>query len=185
VRDPCPQDRPTERSAPLEWSDQRSRPSSVSERSMAWYNGVMPLGPEIAEWAELQRTLHELVRGAGAAFAAVIDESANVWCATDATQAMVRATGRFYDREIAGRAGPLLRRGGRISVSRSESPPEDSYLAESFAGIYVLVVWFDQPFGPPLVQARVRRTLPRIESLTVALPPPDGPSAGAASKRRA
>jgi hypothetical protein len=146
----------------------------------------MPLGPEIAEWLELQRQLSELVRGAGAASAAILDESANVWCATETTEAMASATRRFHDREIAGRAGQPLRRGGHVSVARSAPAPEDAYLAQSFAGTYILVLWFDGPFAPPLVQARVRRALPRIESLAITLPPPDGPDgAEGAGKRRA
>lgn len=68
---------------------------------------------------------------------------------------------------------------------RPHEAPNDSYLGESFAGIYVLVVGFDGTFDPFRARARVREALPRIEALTLALPPPDGPAAGeGASKLR-
>ena len=144
----------------------------------------MQLGPEIAEWVELQRQLSELVRGTGAASAAILDESAHVWCATDTSQALVDAARRFHGAELAGGTGRPHRRGDHVSVVHSASPPDDAYLAQSFAGSYILVVWFAGPFASPLVQARVRRALPRIESLTITLPPPDGPDAGETTGRR-
>jgi hypothetical protein len=39
----------------------------------------------------------------------------------------------------------------------------------------VVCVWFGAPFELELVRARVRRSLDRIEALTLALPPPGGP----------
>ena len=49
-----------------------------------------------------------------------------------------------------------------------------SYIAESFAGIYVLVAWFNEPSDAYLA---IRQAIPRIEGLTLSLPPPDGPDA--------
>ncbi len=59
-----------------------------------------------------------------------------------------------------------------MHVAKTEG--DDRYVAESFAGIYAVVVWFDRPFEPPLVHARIRRSLPEIEALILALPPPGG-----------
>ena len=59
------------------------------------------------------------------------------------------------------------------------------YVAESFASIYVLVVWFDVAFEPELVRARIRRALPRIEALTLSLPPSGPGTDEGAIKRRA
>jgi hypothetical protein len=86
-----------------------------------------------------------------------------------------RAADRFYRAEVAPRAASL-RRGGRLSVANVDG--DDRYIAESFAGIYVVVVWFEGPFELDLARARVRRAQPRIEALTLALPPPDGPGTG-------
>ncbi|XYH97704.1 hypothetical protein ACMHYB_59785 [Sorangium sp. So ce1128] len=145
----------------------------------------MPLGDDIPAWTALRDTLGELVARAGAAAAAVIDASNNVWCAWPVAPTVLPLAARFSEREIAERSGRPLRRGGRLRVARPAAAPEDSYLAESFGGIYVLVLWFNGPFDPDFQRARLRRELPRIEALTAALPPPDGPlvGEGAAKKR--
>ncbi len=44
----------------------------------------------------------------------------------------------------------------------------------SFAGVYVLIPFFDGEHSPAWVNAAVRRALPTIESLTTSVPPPDG-----------
>ena len=63
---------------------------------------------------------------------------------------------------------------------------DDCYAAMSFAGIYAVVVWFDRAFESALVRARIRRALPEIEALTLALPPSGGPGSDeAAAKVRA
>ncbi|WP_437589661.1 hypothetical protein [Sorangium sp. So ce1000] len=143
----------------------------------------MPLSEDIPEWKALRDTLSDLVARAGAAAAAVIDESNNIWCAWPVAPTVVPLAARFAERELGDRSGPPLRRGGRLRVARPAAPPEDSYLAESFGGIYVLVLWFGGPFDADFQRARLRRELPRIEALTVALPPPDGPEAGEGAAR--
>ncbi len=45
--------------------------------------------------------------------------------------------------------------------------------AVSFAGVYLLIVWFRGRFDASAVQASVARQLPEIERLTMALPPDD------------
>jgi hypothetical protein len=73
-----------------------------------------------------------------------------------------------------------------VSRSRRALTLWDSYDAESFAGIYVVVVWVEGSPDSTLVRARLRAAIPKIEALTIALPPPDGPDATAgASKVRA
>lgn len=52
------------------------------------------------------------------------------------------------------------------------------YAAESFASVYVLVVWFTDLTDPTAHTPALRAALPRIEALMVALPPPDGPGSG-------
>lgn len=61
--------------------------------------------------------------------------------------------------------------------------PKDRYVALSFANIYTLVVAFDVAVLPHMVRARMRRALPVIEALTLALPPSGGPGSEAVEQR--
>lgn len=76
-----------------------------------------------------------------------------------------------------------LRRGGHLAyVVR-----EDAFgiLARSFAGIYVLVLVFDHLFDELRAERSVRESLPRIESLVLALPPLDpDPTGGVTALRQ-
>jgi hypothetical protein len=98
------------------------------------------------------------------------------------------AADRFYREEIVPRM-KMMRRGQKFEVVRrfaDVNKSNDRYFAVSFAGIYALVVWFDDAFAVEWVRACVRKALPRIESLVLDLPPSDGPFAGErASKSRA
>lgn len=136
------------------------------------------LGSHDATWEALREALARLAAETEAASAAVLDESNDLWCAWPPTDETARAAERLYLRELTGPRGASLRKGGRLSIARVHEPPEDSYLAESFAGIYVLALWFDGPFDAFTTRVRLRAALPRIEALTVALPPPDGPAGG-------
>jgi hypothetical protein len=84
------------------------------------------------------------------------------------------AADRFYRAEIVERAS-ALRKGAKLDIAKTDGA--DRYAALSFAGIYALVVWFDDAFGSALVKARIRRALPNIERLTLSLPPSGGPGA--------
>jgi hypothetical protein len=64
-----------------------------------------------------------------------------------------------------------LRKGGHLHLLRSVEPPFAA--AESFAGVYMVLLLFDGPFDGARVSALVRHALPEIEALTVSLPPPD------------
>jgi hypothetical protein len=146
---------------------------------------MMPLGSHIPAWLRLQDALRELVQRIGATDAVVLDESNCVWCTSGLSHDNLDAIKRLYEREVEKLHVPL-RRGGRLSVARSAESPANAYLAESFGGFYILALWFNGAFEPALARARVRRELPRIERLTLALPPPDGPdSASAAGRMRA
>ncbi len=60
-------------------------------------------------------------------------------------------------------------------------------VARSFAGIYLLIVVFDQPFDELRAERAIGEGLPRIERLVLALPPLDpkpAPQAGVMSLRR-
>ena len=66
-----------------------------------------------------------------------------------------------------------MRRGQRVRVHRTLGT--ERYVAESFAAIYVVVVWFDDAFDLKDVEAKVHEALPEIEAIVLAMPPFDGP----------
>ncbi|WP_437756922.1 hypothetical protein [Sorangium sp. So ce1389] len=146
----------------------------------------MPLSDEVPEWKALRDALRDLVARAGGRAAAVVDASGSLFCTWPVEASVLPLAARFLERELTEPRCLALRRGGRLRAAHPAAPGEDSYLATSFGGIYVLVLWFDGPFEPDFQKARLQRELPRIEALTAALPPPDGPQAGeGAAKQRA
>ena len=146
----------------------------------------MPLGLDNPEWRALYEALADLCDETGATHGAVFDEAPIMWCAYNTDEVTphdveISATDVFT-REVA----PIkasVRRGARLSVCRS-GRDDALYIAESFAGIYVLALWFRARFLEELVRARVRIALPKIEALTLALPPPDGPDETSGAGRR-
>lgn len=156
----------------------------------------MTLGPHVPEWQALRRALDSLVAECeGAILAAVLCESNVLWCWSrptahlrDRWSEVVCRTDVFHAGEVASLRLPL-RRGGRLSVARrrerlrlvptaGSAPSWLVYAAESFASVYVLVVWFTDLTDPTAHTPALRAALPRIEALMVALPPPDGPGSG-------
>jgi len=132
---------------------------------------------EATPWDALRETLARLVEETGAEAAAVLDQSNDLWCASPPTNDVALAAERLQERELSGARGASLRKGAHLSMARIEEHG-DSYVAESFAGIYVVALWFAGTFDPFTARARLRAALPRIEALTLALPPPDGPAGG-------
>jgi hypothetical protein len=149
----------------------------------------MSLGPSHPVWTKLYTALASLASECGGTFAFVLDEGNGLWCVglphqapTTFTAHENRAADRFY-RDVIVPKMTSLRRGVHLDVAKVDG--DDRHAALSFAGIYVVVVWFDAPFDPSLVRARLRRALPEVEKLTLALPPYDGPGTdeGAARAR--
>lgn len=148
--------------------------------------------------AMLNEALGELVEMLGASHALVLDQSELVWGAFHPFAVpearVLEDAQRFYLRDVAPRSA-ALKRGKRLYVCEPSfeerrrdgavtdvTPP---HFAKSFANIYVLVVWFDAPFEELEARDLVDAALPRIERLTLALPPPDGPhlTSGVGRKR--
>jgi len=155
----------------------------------------MPLGIDNPAWAALSRALAGLCNALGATHAAIFDESCLMWCAyfaspnastEDLGERLEKDAMVVFERHVAPIKDQMRRGGSRLRVCRSGPALGDFYVVESFANIYVLAVWFAGRFPElPSIQ-HVRRELPRIEALTAALPPPDGPDAdGAVAKRHA
>lgn len=147
----------------------------------------MPLGPQNPTWSKLYEALAALARTSGGTFAFVVDEGNGLWCVgladsppTTATRHEDQAADRFYRDEVVPRM-TSLRHGIRIDVVKNDGTGR--YVALSFASLYVVVVWFEGTFEPALVRARIRRALPEIEALTVALPPSGGPGHDAGARK--
>jgi hypothetical protein len=158
----------------------------------------VPLDFHDPAWRKLHDALASLVAESGGEFAFVIDVGNLLWCIAlaesdlgvnggvagaalrvmrahrlrDFTKSENRAPDRFYQSEMVPRL-TAMRRGTRLNVEKTEGA--DRYLAISFAGIYVLVVWFEEEFPPSAARALIRRALPEIEALTLTLPPSGGP----------
>ncbi len=107
----------------------------------------------------------------------VCDQSANAWCAASMVD-LPNPAGDILERALRSRGPGKMRIGVRVSHADVDTAPY--YLAESFGGIYLVLLWFWEPFDPALQQGHVRRALPRIARLTISLPPPDGPQRNAA-----
>jgi hypothetical protein len=120
----------------------------------------------------LHAVLLDLATECEASCVAVIDDGNGLWCTSHI--GFEKAADRFYRTEIALQPDVHLRRGKPLHVVRDQ-PPDRAYLAESFASIYVVVMFFDRAFDPFTTRTRLRAALPRIEALTLALPPPFGP----------
>jgi hypothetical protein len=138
--------------------------------------------------ATLELLLQTLVESSGATLGAVVDEGNGLWCIVRSPRCTHVAKYRedlvadaFYRHEIAPRAGEM-RRGAHLSIQQLEGA--HPYIGESFASLYVLVLWFESSFSPELVRARMRRAIPAIESIIVSMPPRGpGPSTKAAKAR--
>jgi len=132
-------------------------------------------GPNVPEWNALRTELDLLVTEIGAVRAAVLDEANILWCWSSSPTGTVaeddaevhRLARLFHEVELSEGS---LRRGRHLSILRRE--PDTSYVAESFAGIYVLVVWCHALFPALSAQTTVKNALAKIETLTAALPRP-------------
>jgi hypothetical protein len=157
-------------------------------------------------WKKLYEALANLAAESGGDLAFVIDIGNVPWCiaratpapwlvtmedgtiisskdhmaSTFITQAEERAAARFYKSEMVPRL-TAMRRGTRFDVAKTEG--DDCYVGMSFAGIYAVAVWFDEPFDPAFVRLLVRRALPEIEALTLGLPPSGGPGFDAGAQK--
>lgn len=101
----------------------------------------------------------------------------------------------FYRRQIAPRRQALAR-GERLDYvqhgvqmfgtdSRMRVLRPYTIFARSFANIYVLVVWISGPYDETTTRTEMQRSLPRVEALTVSLPPPSPEPAEGVGKQRA
>jgi hypothetical protein len=133
------------------------------------------------ELEALTLALLELVRDSGASLGAIVDESSVVWCVVPASAEAEAIVDQFFRTEIAPNTKSLLH-GHRLSIHQGSGPFR--CVAESFAALYVIALWLEAEFDTELVRARIRLALPKIEALTLAVPPFDGPGSGGGAQQR-
>ncbi|MDC0743850.1 hypothetical protein [Polyangium mundeleinium] len=154
----------------------------------------MASADEIPAWLKLHRRLVSLQDGVGATNALVCDLSGSIFCCglsrrwegipalrlaatLGETQAQLArelpAIGEMFERVLRARPPGKEKPGARFTVALVDEEP--FAYAQSFAGVYVLLLCFSGPFTPFPVASKVRAALPEIEALTVMLPPPEGP----------
>lgn len=144
--------------------------------------GGMALGVHDPTWRALAERLGALCTRAGAENAVVADAWNDLWCrATTLAGDQQPLAFHLLDWSLSSATKPLPK-GGRVDLANTETDPY--FAARSFAGVYVLIVWFAAPFDVSTVRGLMRHALPDIERLTCALPPPDGPDRDANADRK-
>ena len=138
----------------------------------------MPLGPNNPEWVALGRALRALMLPSHARNVYVLDVWGSVWCAARADEDSIEDG--LIEAALAqvAKVRPPLPRGG--SIDGPLRLASESVYVRSFAAIYVLLLTFRRAMNLAEVRLAVGSALPKIEALTVALPPSDGPGAGGA-----
>jgi len=133
---------------------------------------------------QLRLALQALLTECGGSSGAIIDEGNGLWCSVPGSPESEMVADAFYKDEIAPQAKEM-QRGHRLSVHRAGE--FGGYVAESFASLYVVVIWLRGSFDAEGVRARILRALPAIEAIVTTMPPFDGPPGpgGVAQKARA
>jgi hypothetical protein len=147
-------------------------------------NNVFPFPPEARETLRLVRESHRgvlIALGVEPEPAPAVDPTLEeVSPANEEEDSALRDAVRKVRtlRELA-----QLHKGSHLN--HTERGVDGGYIARSFAGIYCLVLVFDQPFDEIRAERAVRDALPRIERLVLALPPldPEPLLRGAVAKR--
>ncbi len=118
--------------------------------------------------------LDSLCEATGALGALVRDASspAQWWQSRHVHRPVTRASlDNLYDLALAEAAAHPLREGGLLRLIRQDEAP--CGLGFSFAGIYLLLVVFEEPFNRFAIEPQARRALPLLERLVPRLPPID------------
>ena len=139
----------------------------------------MALGPHVPEWKALQDELRSLAGACHARLVAVISTGNVLWCVSHFFPDVDALADGFYHDEIASRR-KSLRRGAVLDFAVQRG--RDACIARSFANIYVLVMWSRGTFDITHVRGEIRAALPKIEALTLNLPPPNPEPAEGAGK---
>jgi hypothetical protein len=140
------------------------------------------LGPHVPEWQALREELARLANASGAWLCAVLSIGNVLWCSSHVVEDIDELARDVYATHVAPIRTSLLR-GAEIDHFGLTS--EGVCYLRSFAGIYVLVLWREGYADARRVRRSVLAALPRVEGLTLSLPPPSPDSAEGAGKQRA
>jgi hypothetical protein len=122
---------------------------------------------------ELAAELHELVTRAGAANAFVFDAWGLIWCSAHLTHGDDQERLYAQVKAILEGLDPPLQRGTKLD----RTFPDDvtPMYCVSFSATYVLGVWLNAETNEFLIRRSVADALPKIETMTLSLPPPTVP----------
>ncbi len=128
---------------------------------------------------QLSRELEQLAGTVYGSNAFVFDAWGLVWCRASSLGPGQETMLLGQIKSILEGTRPPLPRGGKLDTTFSALSPPMS--CRSFATVYVLGIWISSNSTEFLLRSSVRDALPRIEALTLSLPPPGGadPSSGA------
>jgi hypothetical protein len=129
------------------------------------------------QWEALRRELESVAQRAKAFNAYVFDAWDKQWCAARGFSDAPRDDLVNIVHTAIGGSTPL-RRGGALDTVVSGRAGH-AYL-KSFGSCYILLLRYAGGFDDHLTRAVVMDQIARIEALTMALPPPDGPGFDAA-----
>ncbi len=125
------------------------------------------------EWKELQGELQALAQSAKAFNVHVFDIWDNCWCAARGFNEMPRPDLVDFIRAAESQARVALQRGG--SLNDSFSSRMGHVFIRTYGSCYILLLRFSAPADTVQVRSAVGAALPRIEALTLRLPPSGGP----------
>jgi hypothetical protein len=125
------------------------------------------------EWEKLRSELERLMHASRAFNAYVLDAWDNVWCSAHGYADTVHEDLTELVHDAARHRGISLTRGGKLDTYFSGRAGH-AYL-RTYGSCYVLLLRFSGPFDHANAREITTEHLPRLEALTLALPPPDGP----------
>lgn len=124
------------------------------------------------EYLELGAELAHLVQRLAACDAFVFDAWALVWAVSRFPGIALRDRMFSHAKHVLESTSPAFVSGATLDRLHDELEPP--LYCRSFARVYVLGVWVPPGTDEHEVRGGVRVALPRIEALTLALPPPPG-----------
>jgi hypothetical protein len=126
-----------------------------------------------SEWQALRRELQILANTTSAFNAYVVDAWGVAWCAA-------RYFESIYPEDLATlvhlaeeRRRVRVTYGGKLDTALS-GPRGHAYV-RTYASCYVVLLRYAGPFDETKAREATTAALPRLEALTLRLPPPDGP----------
>lgn len=128
------------------------------------------------EWEALQRELDQVANAVDAYNAYVLDAWDNLWCSARHFDLVYNEDLVAIVRAATAPKGVPLTHGAKLDTCLP-APKGHSYL-RTYGSCYVVVLRFGGTFDETKTREVVTAALPRIEALTLRLPPPNGPGTG-------